>query len=385
MKTKTKITYGRMSLAAFSLLLFTTGCSDDKTPVVNSGEDELVELKVNPGVVALTRSAIQGGTSAESGVTTDATKLNSIAVYAQSTNNNTTAKGNNYALYTRTNNATTWAASGSDKIYLSAEKATVYAYHPAYQPDGTTKAFKPAGTALKVSGDVTAASTIPISVYQGGSGTASDWVITAVANDDNTTATKNLIVSAPGEVDYMWAVADPTTVDNGKGTDVKGSSAVLTMKHALSMVSFRVYNDGTYHLTGSLTKVVLKNKSGSSILSSGTNPTMKVSDGTVTTGAAVAATFTRTISGYTLANSAAAAKKLSILVLPESTANKSTVQAVFTIDGTDYDVTLPTTGAAWVSGENYLYTVKLSGKELSITSVTVTQWTDKTGGNLDIQ
>lgn len=383
MKTKTKITYGRMSLAAFSLLLFTTGCSDDKTPVVNSGEDELVELQVNPGVVALTRSAIQGGTSAESGVTTDATKLNSIAVYAQSTNNNTTAKGNNYALYTRTNNATTWAASGSEKIYLSAEKATVYAYHPAYQPDGTTKAFKPAGTALKVAGDVTATSTIPISVYQGSSGTASDYTITAIANDDNTSATKNVIASAPGEVDYMWS--DGTVeADNGKGT-IKKSAVTLTMKHALSMVSFRVYNDGTYHLTGNLTKVVLNNKSGSSILSSGTNPTMKVSDGTVTTGAAVAATFTRTISGYTLANSAAAAKKLSILVLPESTANKSTVQAVFTIDGTDYDVTLPTTGAAWVSGENYLYTVKLSGKELSITSVTVTQWTDKTGGNLDIQ
>ena len=380
MKTKTKISYGRMSLAAFSLLLFTTGCSDDKTPVVTPGEDELVELQVNPGVATLTRSAIQGSGSAETGSNTDVTKLNAIAVYAQSANNNTAAKSNNYALYTRTNNATTWAANGSDKIYLSAEKATVYAYHPAYAP-GTNKEFATT-TPLKLTGDATSTSTIPISVYQGGAGTEATYTITAIANDDNTSATKDVIASAPGEVDYMWS--DGTVeADNGKGT-VKKSAVTLTMKHALAMVSFRVYMEN-YHLAGSLTKVVLQNKSGS-ILSSGTAPTMNVSNGTVNSGNAVAAIFTRIISGYTVAAFSAAARKLSILVLPEATANKSTVQAVFTIDGTDYDVVLPSTGAAWASGDNYLYTVKLSGKELSITSVTVTPWASKSGGSdLSIQ
>ena len=160
------------------------------------------------------------------------------------------------------------------------------------------------------------------------------------------------------------------------------------MKHALAMVSFRVYADHTYKNTGAFTKLVLANKSGgTTILNNGASPTMKIKDGTITVGSSPAAvTYTRDIANYMLPKAASSdasaattaknnARKASILVLPESTADKSTVEATLTIDNQDYKVALPGSNSAWEAGENYLYTVKLSGSELVISSVTVTQWT----------
>ena len=97
-------------------------------------------------------------------------------------------------------------------------------------------------------------------------------------------------------------------------------------------------------------------------------------------------TYTRDIANYTLSKATADtdqarataknnARKASILVLPENTADKSTVEATLTIDNQDYKVALPGSNSAWEAGKNYLYTVKLSGSELVISSVTVTQWT----------
>lgn len=125
---------------------------------------------------------------------------------------------------------------------------------------------------------------------------------------------------------------------------------------------------------------------------------MKIKDGTITAGSSpVAVTYTRDIANYTLSKAAADtdqarttaknnAKKASILVLPESTADKSTVEATLTIDAQDYKVALPGSGSAWEAGKNYLYTVKLSGSELVISSVTVTQWTTAASStDLDIK
>lgn len=80
------------------------------------------------------------------------------------------------------------------------------------------------------------------------------------------------------------------------------------------------------------------------------------------------------------------ARKASILVLPENTADKSTVEATLTIDNQDYKVALPSSSSAWEAGKNYLYTVKLSGSELVISSVTVTEWaTVASSTDLDIK
>ena len=96
---------------------------------------------------------------------------------------------------------------------------------------------------------------------------------------------------------------------------------------------------------------------------------------------------TTDIDGKTLAKEKS--KKFGILVLPDEMAgssgtagaDKSSVNVVLTIDGVDYTTALPNTGATWVQGKNYLYTLKLSGAGLSVTSVTIADWTTETAGS----
>ena len=338
--------------------------------------------------MVLTRGAIDAG-SAASAV---GTVLGSIAVYANSKTTNKTT--NNYGVYTYSSSK--WGnSSTTDKIYLSAEEATIYAHYPAYQP-GSNGEFQSSGTALKAtnsSGEYTESSTISISVFPGKSGDANAKIdFQSTDNSDSQTSTKDKILAASGEVDYMYADQGSTGVKASykNGSDSKTGKVTLAMKHALAMVSFRVYADHTYKNIGAFSKLVLANKSGDTknvLNNGGTTPAMKIKDGTITLGSSPAAvTYTRDIANYTLSKATADtdqaraaaknnAKKASILVLPENTADKSTVEATLTIDNQDYKVALTDSNSAWKAGKNYLYTVKLSGSELVISSVTVTQWT----------
>ena len=381
-------------LMALPALLLAVGCSESILP---EGQDTgVAELQVSPQVV-LTRGAIDAGSDASA----VGTVLGSIAVYANSTTTNKTT--NNYGLYTYSSSA--WG-SATDKIYLSAEEATIYAHYPAYQP-GSNGEFQSGGTALKASessGEYTESSTINISVFPGSTRSDNAKIdFQSIDNSDGQTSTKDKILAASGEVDYMYADQGSTGVKASykNGDTNKTGKVTLAMKHALAMVSFRVYADHTYKNTGTFTKLVLANKSGGTknvLNNGGTTPAMKIKDGTITLGSSPAAvTYTRDIANYTLSKAAADtdqarataknnARKASILVLPESTADKSTVEATLTIDAQDYKVALPGSDSAWEAGKNYLYTVKLSGSELVISSVTVTQWTTVTSStDLDIK
>ena len=368
-------------LMALPALLLAVGCSESILP---EGQDTgVAELQVSPQVV-LTRGAIDAGSDASA----VGNALGSIAVYANSTTTNKTT--NNYGLYTYSSSA--WG-SATDKIYLSAEEATIYAHYPAYQP-GSSGEFQSGSTALKAtgsSGEYTDNSTINISVFPGSTGSVNAKIdFQSTDNSDSQTSTKDKILAASGEVDSMYADQGSTGVKASykNGDTNKTGKVTLTMKHALAMVSFRVYADHTYKNTGAFTKLVLANKSGgTTILNNGASPAMKIKDGTITLGSSPAAvTYTRDIANYTLSKATADtdqarataknnARKASILVLPENTADKSTVEATLTIDNQDYKVALPGSNSAWEAGKNYLYTVKLSGSELVISSVTVTQWT----------
>ena len=292
-----------------------------------------------------------------------------------------------------TYNSSAWG-SATDKIYLSAEEATIYAHYPAYQP-GSNGEFQSSGTALKAtnsSSEYTESSTINISVFPGKSGDANAKIdFNPTDNSDGNSSGSAKILAASGEVDYMYADQSTAVKASYKKDDTnKTGKVTLAMKHALAMVSFRVYADHTYKNTGAFSKLVLANKSGDTknvLNNGGTTPAMKIKDGTITAGSSPAAvTYTRDIVNYTLSKAASSdasaattaknnARKASILVLPESTVDKSTVEATLTIDNQDYKVVLPGSNSAWEAGKNYLYTVKLSGSELVISSVTVTQWT----------
>ena len=371
-------------LMALPALLLAVGCGESILP---EGQDTgVAELQVSPQVV-LTRGAIDAADASAVGKA-----LGSIAVYANSKTTNKTT--NNYGLYTYSSSA--WGnSSATDKIYLSAEEATIYAHYPAYQP-GSNGEFQSSGTALKAtnsSGEYTESSTISISVFPGSTGSVNAKIdFQSTDNSDSQTSTKDKILAASGEVDYMYADQGSTGVKASykNGDTNKTGQVTLAMKHALAMVSFRVYADHTYKNTGAFAKLVLANKSGDTkniLNNGGTTPTMKIKDGTITAGSSPAAvTYTRDIANYMLSKATAdtdqarataknSARKASILVLPENTADKSTVEATLTIDNQDYKVALPGSGSAWEAGKNYLYTVKLSGSELVISSVTVTEWT----------
>ena len=361
-------------LPVYLMLLATLSagsCSNEDAPYDPNDDPDAVELGITAGV-ALTKSAINKGT--------DDTNFKSIAVYAVGP---TTSYGNtnNYALYTKNG---TWASS-TDKIYLTSETATIYGYHPAYTP-GAGGEMAASGTALKLT-TVAENSTIPVTVFPGTSD--SKDTNNTIPTTDNASGTT--ILSAPGEVDYMWAEdadnnGNPATASNGKAAGSPDASVALKMKHAMAMVSFRIYNDGTYANTGKLTKIVLKNKSNTA-LSQGSNPVMAIKDGTITSNAEKTVTFTRFIGdGYTLKKQGGsglagadaakdASSKFSILVLPHNGA-KNTIQVEFTIDNTVYAVDLAATSDAvnWAKGTNTLYTAKLSGKELTLSSITVEGW-----------
>lgn len=395
--------------------LMLSGCGEEEnlqSPIDNT---EKVELGITAGV-ALTKSAINGGeqTGADP-------EMKAMAVYASATEYTI----DNYGLYTPS--ADGWKNTGTDKIYLSSAVATIYAYHPAYQPDGTTHAMKTSGTALKLdlsaNTAVTADATIPVSVFAGGTSTTADNTITVPADYS---ASAGKILSAPGEVDYMWAVENNKTSNaqacNGKASNKSITSSVaLNMKHALSMVSFRIYNNGHYNKDGHLTKIELANNddatNGNKALNDGglandaSKLTMKIADGTITTDASnkAAVTYTRIIktatggvandyyalpkqgaSGYDGSETAAkdAAATFSILVLPDASAvAKNTIKVTFTIDEDDYSVNLAAdaTTTQWKAGENNIYTVTLSGQELTLNSVTVAAWGDGPKKDLDVK
>lgn len=363
-----------ISLLLLSALI-ATSCSNEEvpdTPINN----ELVELGVTAGV-SLTKSAINADTH---------TDFTSIAVYASGTGYSSD-NNNNAAIYTKESG--NWLNKVVDKkIMLSNNEATIYAIYPAKNNASDWSITSPS-----------ASSTIPVAVFQGNNGDkATESTITVPTA--NPTAT---ILSAPGEIDYMYGVDNAKDSQLATASNKENESAVaLKMKHALAMVSFRIYNDGTYSGDGQLTEIKLSNVSSTN-LNAGSNPTMKISDGEITVGSGSAATYTRVIKtagspgndyyalGKVTSASAdadggkdkikAAAAKFSILVFPLPTAssvNANTIQATFTIDGVEHKVPLAASNSDtkinFAAGKNSLYTAVLGGKGLSITSVAVAEW-----------
>lgn len=399
------INYKLLFLSPF----FLAACSnEDNIPsILPSNQPAAVELGITAGVT-LTKSVINSGTQA------NASKddvMKSVAVYARlkgtvvsGEDPYTNAKSNNYALYTYSTTGTAGWKSGDKKIYLTSEVAKIYAYYPAYQP-GTNQEL--ATTTALVLSDNTATdnSTIPVTVFLGETDDAHrDYPSTLIDNSETTNTNKAKINSAKGEIDYMWADQGSSetnwiTASNTKKETSIDASVDLTMKHALTLVSFRIYNDGTYKNKGVLSKIQLKDVPNQKV-SGNSNPlaTMNIDKGTLannsslTTGSyirefATGATYTlkkKGDSGLSDDNAAKGASyRFSILALPITNQALNNTKAIFTIDGADYEVALAdnATGVTWEQGKENIYTVKLSGKELSIGTVTVADWGTGTGND----
>ena len=93
--------------------LLGTSCSNENDPITPIDKTDAIELGITAGV-SLTKSAITGGNSAQTGTGSD--QIKSIAVYAKGAGSSYTGdNNNNYALYTY--GSEKWESS-TDKIYL---------------------------------------------------------------------------------------------------------------------------------------------------------------------------------------------------------------------------------------------------------------------------
>lgn len=361
-------------------------CTESQELSNKEGIDEPVELQINP-----TMTLTGGG--ARDASTSNFVDNATIGVFAAGTGS-AYGNGNNYAVYKHSGTeANGWSVNGDKHIYLTSEVATIYAVSPSTGITAPTNA-------------VSATSTVNIGTFVGEENnidTDSKNLITAAQS-----ATNDINI-ALGETDYLYAGGTHPEANNGKGSDPKSTSVDLTMDHALAMVSFRVYRGANYKGDGHLTKIQMKNATGSSSwrlqqAASGGSATMQIGDGTIDLGGNPQnITYTRFIhqtradetsdggakycelkEKATGPSATPSVPAFGILLYPIAASSDKTtdIEIVFTVDATDYTVPLgKETTQVWAKGTNSIYEAILDGEELSLGNVTITDWQSTTINN----
>ena len=257
--------------------------------------------------------------------------------------------------YKLTHSGLNWALS--NLLYLSAENAKVYAYAPT-----------PAE---------------PLDVETG----------------EYNTLKRRLDIPASAimtnQVDYLWCFQDKTVAGGAIDINSTTPSVALTMKHALAQVAFVIYGEN-YNGTGTINTVKITDNTASpafiKMKDVANDLFMNVIDGTIT-GGETTTEIAATAINNTILTSAPSADIAELktnvngylLLVPVSIADKTKVQFTFNIDGKDYNVSLMGAGGInWVAGQQYIYTVKLSGTQMNIISVTVTPWASSHEGEVVI-
>ena len=196
-----------------------------------------------------------------------------------------------------------------------------------------------------------------------------------------------------GQTDYMYAVATEN-VSNSSAT-----ISTLTMKHALAMLTFAFkqsdqVND-KYPGEGKVSQIILKNKSGKSVVKTGA-ATMDIYSGVITGGSDVVDSDPASITvspnpGKSLLDVTTSLEGTTddypflprMLVYPNGGVAGDDAELLITVDSRQYTVPVPalesTTG--WLAGNNYTYTLMLKGTDLVISNVAISEWVPKEGGS----
>ena len=432
MKTKMKKTV--TTWAMLIALLAAIGCSETETAIdpEPGGNDDPValgvaaNLKVEAGARSVSKSVVSGEVITYTDYATApgiGVLITNSAVNAWYTPDDDAEKhhvwymgdeaGANWISITEKGG--TYGETKEVPYYLTKEIGQVYAYYP-YKADaanGLTGVSDESSLKIPVtiptSGEAINASTNNAKKKWNGANT---W-ITANTND-------LVNLSSSTENDYLYfAGTRGRSVNNGRAdgqplvTPGHGdnTSAVnpgyeinLDMKHAMAMVSFRVYDSGTLSDSDmKFTKFEIKNHAGSSNLFKTGDGKMALKDGAITETSATAA-MTRTITGYILmrqlkegevegehafiptgtgtndTNGKTVSKTVSTVVYPIDSFGDDQIDVVITLQkgletAVDYTITLP--GNTWAAGLNYIYTFSASRTKLTVVDVSVKQWEDK--------
>ncbi|MHC1690030.1 MAG: fimbrillin family protein [Bacteroidales bacterium] len=200
------------------------------------------------------------------------------------------------------------------------------------------------------------------------------------------------------QVDYLWAAQDKTTPAGIININNENPSVNLKLNHSLAQIAFVVWKEN-FSGAGVISAIQIKDNTGAGsnlkINKTGTNDLkMKLADGTISGGEAsstlsltginstIVLTADPGVDPTTLKNSVNA----HLLLVPTSISDKTKIQLTFTIDSKNYLVSLSgATPVSFTPGNQYIYKVKLSGTALTITGVTVTEWTRNYGGSVDIK
>lgn len=312
------------------------------------------------------------------------------------------AKGENWKSI-KDDKSTSFAEAKEVPYFLTKEVGQVYAYYPydkSYTPTTMSTDLKIPITIL-TEGAINATTNNAAMAWQSGS-----WK----KNNNNA-----VNLSLATEKDYLYfdpedrgryvnngraagTPFDPEgTIDNTK-TDNPGYKIELTMKHAMAMVSFRVYDGGNLSDDAvSFTKFEIKNHSGSQLFKIG-DAYMSLTDGTITDKNRSAGSISRTITDYTLmrqikegeegnetntfietrtVTGQSVSKIVSAIVYPTTFGdNAIDVEITLNEGGSKgvvvYPVTLP--GNAWDAGTHWIYTFSAGRNKLSLMSVSVVDW-----------
>ena len=296
--------------------------------------------------------------------------------------------------------------------YLTETVGKVYAYYP-YDENALSSLSNISGEgSLKIpvsvlaSGDIDAATNNANKIWNSSNGS---W-------GNNNAANRAINLSDTDEKDYLYFAAEGggRYVNNGraknqtpfdpeqgpKNTDADNPGYLinLDMKHAMAMVSFRVYDGGNLSSNDvKFTKFVIKNHDGSSnsYIKTG-NGKMLLSDGTISDNTSTG-TLTRNITNYILMkqikdgvqsdkafienkstlNGQLVSKKVSAIVYPVTSFGENEIDVVITLqEGGNtpvyYTVTLP--AYQWPAGTNCIYTFSAGRNKLTVMDVTVTEW-----------
>lgn len=303
---------------------------------------------------------------------------------------------------------------------LSVEVGQVYAYYP-YDASAT---FPAGGAGADF---LTTALTIPVAVKATGTIDATnsnaDKTWDGTAWTDKTS--DHLVTLADlEEKDYLFF--DGTTggryENNGHAGNAASSndntdptnpgySIDLKMQHALSMVSFRVYDGGNLGDAGKVKLAKFKIADNGGQFVNTTAGTMQIADGVLALGAADGTkTIERTVSNYTLVQQVpggtetentfieqsgvtggSVSKIVSAIVYPtDFSAGGSSLKLTVTLEdnttgtpvSTDYSVNIPARN--WEKNKNYLYTLSAGRNKLNIVSVDVQEWTVVNAGELPL-
>lgn len=322
----------QLLLCAVASVALLSSCSNDEAHApASKGSDTLAVNVANLGTKADAATGVKSlfATSDSIGVFVAGTGYTSVVTsYATADAGTTWA----YGAYNTPDYGTTWGKSTG--IQLTGNDANVYAVYPAR---------------VKLSdNNPTAASTFNVSV----------------PTSDNFTASS--------ATDYMWGTGtkvNSNSVDNSKTT--------ITMKHALSKVSFIINKSATYPAAasaGKITKIALSSAAGK-IVTGGTT--------VIGTGAFAPATYntgdlTYAPASDTYVNAYATTPSTNVtasfLAAPMAYSGSDLALSV-TIDSKTMTVTNFPVAPDWSGYKDYQYTITVNPTSLVVSSVIISPWT----------